>query len=133
METGRQTTGHELKFTTVSTSTVAQWRIKVSQIECHSLAKAPNDCFQYFTGVAGEIQSLNYPTIILEDKVYSICIRQEHGYCAIEYMQASSTSPDTFHLSDIATTGTAPAINVTLSFIGRGAKRRDHLTLGQCL
>ena len=112
VETGRQTSGQALKFTTVTASTVAQWRIKVSQIECHSISKAPNDCLQYYTGVSGSITSFNYPTILLEDMIYTICIRQEHGYCAIDYSQSSSTSPDPFHLSDIATTGTAPAINV---------------------
>jgi len=115
METGRKTTDQTLSFTIATTSTVATWRIKVNQISCFSLSKAPNDCLQYHTGVSGEISSLNYPTGLLTDIMYSICIRREHGYCGAEWALEASTSPDSFVL-DATITGTsytAAAAHVT--------------------
>ena len=104
METGRKTTDQTLSFTIATTSTVATWRIKVNQISCFSLSKAPNDCLQYHTGVSGEISSLNYPTVMLADIWYSICIRREHGYCGAEWSLEASTSPDSFVLDRTITT-----------------------------
>ena len=39
LETARQTTSQTLSFTIATASTVSQWRIKVSQIECYSRMK----------------------------------------------------------------------------------------------
>ena len=116
METGRKTTDQTLSFTIATTSTVATWRIKVNQISCFSLSKAPNDCLQYHTGVSGEISSLNYPTVMLADIWYSICIRRENGYCGAEWTLEASTSPDSFALSsDIVTSVTATGVDGTSS------------------
>ena len=64
--------------------------------------RAPNDCFQYLTGVSGSISSLNYPTTMLTDILYTICVRQEDGYCGIEWKQADTTT-DSFELDDATT------------------------------
>ena len=79
------------------------WNVKVSQIECSSIARAVPDCHQYFTGVAGEIQSYNWPTIQLKATDWTFCIRREEGYCGIEYTQSSPfANPNTFQLDTSA-------------------------------
>ena len=55
------------------------WKIKVSQIECSSLARANPDCNQYFTGNAGSFNSYNWPNVQLQLKRHNICIRKEAG------------------------------------------------------
>ena len=94
-ETARSTSSQTLSFTIATGGT---WRIKVSQIECWSTSKPPTDCYQYFTGDSGNVQSLNWPTVALEFLDYSICVRQEAGYCAIQWTPSVSTSPDSFEV-----------------------------------
>ena len=53
--------------------------MKVSQIECSSLARANPDCNQWFTGISGVLQNYNYPNIILQKRTFNTCIRQEKG------------------------------------------------------
>ena len=65
--------------------------------------RPPADCYQYITGISGRVQSLNYPTVALDDVDYTICVRQESGYCGIQWTPAYSTStaaasPDPFQL-----------------------------------
>ena len=76
--------------------------MKVSQIECYSISKAPSDCYQYLTGKSGTLKSFNYPTVMLSAIQYTVCVRQEYGYCGIAWMAAAGTSPDTFELNDLA-------------------------------
>ena len=100
LETARKTSDQTLTFTIATTSTSATWRVKVSQIECWNTNKAPNDCYQYFTGIAGDVQSLNYPTVMIQYTKYMICVRQELGYCGIQWSPAANTSPDPFQVGD---------------------------------
>merc|ERR1711953_417411 len=99
LETARKTTNQELTFT-VAAAGSATFRIKISQIECSSISKAPTDCLQYFTGASGTVTSLNYPTVLLSGIQYTICTRKEEGYCGISWAPTASTSPDTFDLDD---------------------------------
>ena len=39
----------------VGTATERKWKIKVSMIECGSLALPPQGCLQYHTGIAGQV------------------------------------------------------------------------------
>jgi len=74
--------------------------------------RAPTDCTQYFTGVAGNVQSYSYGQM-LKSQYYTNCIRTEAGYCAIQWKQSSTTSPDPFGI--LATTpGTAAAGGTSL-------------------
>ena len=99
-ETGSSTTASTLAFT-IATTGGGSWRIKVSQIECKNPGRAPFDCLQYFTGRGGNIKSINFDGgVQLQNIAYTICIRQELGYCGIEYRAQDGTSPDTFDLSD---------------------------------
>jgi len=72
----------------------ATWNIKISQLECGARWSPQSGCTQWFTGVTGTLQSYNFAGgQHLANQDYSICIRQEAGYCNIEY------TADTFKIS----------------------------------
>ena len=92
--------------------------MKVLQIECYSRFKAPTDCYQYFTGVTQTgIQSINYPNVMLTDQLYEICVRQEFGYCGIEWMQNPTNSPDSFELHTTDDDGLVVRFFTILTFL----------------
>ena len=64
---------------------------KVTQLSCDdSSVASQHGCFQYFTGLTGTIQSYNLAeTLELVGQNYKNCIRQEAGYCCIEYVPTS--------------------------------------------
>ena len=65
------------------------------------LFRAPTDCLQYYTGIEGYIQSFGYGSgQFLYSQNYQACIRQEEGYCGIEWHPSSRTTPDSFGLLD---------------------------------
>ena len=65
-----------------------------SQLECDAEWRPRSGCTQWFTGVTGTLQSYNFAGgIHLANQDYAICIRQEAGYCSIEY------TADTFKVS----------------------------------
>ena len=98
LETGRSTSAQTLAFTIASTTGVT-WKIRVSQIECFAPYKAPSDCYQYFTGVSGNVQTLNFAGgVVLRNQQYLSCIRQESGYCGIEWKPTQSSTTVTFDL-----------------------------------
>lgn len=74
-------------------STLNQWKIKVTQLSCNDPCVASQQgCFQYHTGQTGTIQSYNYAgSIQLAGTQYKNCIRQEAGYCCIEYIPTAFT------------------------------------------
>ena len=60
-------------------------------------SRAPLDCVQYFTGKAGSVQSYNFAGgQLIQSLRYTNCIRTEAGYCAIQWKESSTTSPDPF-------------------------------------
>ncbi|KAK2712320.1 uncharacterized protein LOC136025094 [Artemia franciscana] len=80
------------------------WRIFTTQIPCDytnaglltdkgAQLQAPPGCLQYYTGFSGRIKSFNFnfdtlsPTSSrqLSNQQYTICVRQESGYCGIRY------------------------------------------------
>ena len=88
---------------TIGDATNNQWKIKVSSVlsfqtrqfirfqvtqyscddECIS---AQEGCFQYHRGITGTIQSYNFAgSAQLQGQNYKNCIRQEEGYCCIQY------------------------------------------------
>jgi len=103
IEQGRSLTATTLTFTIATGGT---WNIKVSQIECSSLMRAPVDCQQYFTGTSGTTQSYNWPTVQLAGRVDATCFRKNKGYCGIEYSQygGGSATPDSFYLGAVTAT-----------------------------
>lgn len=100
-----------LTIVTSGSGFARQWRIRIAQITCDSLARgiltiffaalfptggfkmwfllsAPNSCLQYFTGVSGTIKSFNYDGTNgrqLSNQDYSICVRTESNFCSIAY------------------------------------------------
>merc|ERR1712050_156662 len=75
-----------LDFTLGNTAT-NQFNIKVTQYSCNDPGVASQQgCFQYHTGVTGTIQSYNFAGgRQLASQNYKNCIRQEEGYCCIQY------------------------------------------------
>ncbi|XP_040564719.1 uncharacterized protein [Lepeophtheirus salmonis] len=62
------------------------WNIKVTQIACDDMNRPPQGCTQYFTGPSGSIKSYNFDGGQINDgHLYSNCIRQEEGFCSIDY------------------------------------------------
>jgi len=84
-------------------TTAKTFNILARQISCTASYKAPTDCTQYFTGVAGNVQSYSYGQLLIS-QYYTNCIRTEAGYCAIQWKQSSTTSPDPFGILGTTTT-----------------------------
>merc|ERR1712012_1522444 len=104
-ENARSTSSSTLAFTISTTTTGATYSIKVSQIECSSISKPPNDCNMYHTGISGFIQSYNWQGgEQITGAKFSTCIRREDGYCSISYVPVQGQTIDTFQLDDIVTT-----------------------------
>jgi len=96
---GTQTGYHsyiDLSCTSTDTATLSfvlgdttnnQYKVKVTQLSCDDPDVAAQvGCFQYFTGVSGTIDSYNFGNSAqLATLDYTNCIRQEEGYCCIEY------------------------------------------------
>merc|ERR1711976_11293 len=107
-EQARSSSTATLAFTISTTTTGATFSIKVSQIECSSLSKAPTDCNMYHTGIGGYIQSYNWQgNNQIHGSKWSTCIRREDGYCQIAYRAKGGETIDTFQLDDSATTALA--------------------------
>lgn len=76
-----------------------RYNIKVSYIPCNSRVRAPSGCTQFFTEDTGTISSYNFQGgQLLGDQAYSNCIRQNDGFCAVQYAESQITSPDPFDL-----------------------------------
>jgi len=106
IEQGRSTTATTLKFAT-GTAGGGSWKMKVSQIECHSLARANPDCNQWFTGISGVVQSYNWPNVMLQARHFNTCIRREKGYCGLSLARYAASTPCSFCLDDTTTNGLA--------------------------
>ena len=79
--------------------------------------RAPTDCVQYFTGTSGSVKSYNFQgSQFLKGQIYNNCVRTEKGYCAIQWKESSTTSPDPFAIgvnptTQIESNGCSPAAN----------------------
>jgi len=112
---------------TTITPAIAQrvWDIKVSQIECHALYKAPPGCQQYYMARTGKITSMNFMKVTgstpsataqntgihLATSHIRSCIRREKNMCCTEYQLC--TAYNGISLADttaIAITGGANGI-----------------------
>jgi len=105
-------TNNPITLTVVSSgvSFSRSFSIKVTQIECNSLAKASDGCLQYFTGVSGQMFSFNYNDgsgLQLSNTDYSICVRMDRNFCGIQY----TACPDTVNTPamSFSITGGTPA------------------------
>jgi len=63
-----------------------KWEIKVAQIPCFSDYSPPEGCAQWFTEPSGIISDWSGADNSLQDSLdYQICVRQNMGYCCVEY------------------------------------------------
>lgn len=77
-----------LNFDFSGDSNIRQWDIKVTQVPCNGRGRAPDGCLQYHTGVSGRITSFNFLDsggTHLASQQYSACVRQEEGYCCVQW------------------------------------------------
>jgi len=127
IDAGTATTAATLTFLTHTAGT-GTWRVKVSQIACHSAYKAPAGCLQYFTGVAGTIKSFNFGDgtgtcsagCWTQSQDYYACVRKESGMCSIQYAPSTVTTGDAFKLTNGATTSLVDADNCVTIAPGNG-------------
>merc|ERR1712107_124382 len=85
-------------------TTAKTYNILARQIACTATWKAPTDCTQFFTGISGNVKSYNFAGAqLLQAQTYTNCIRTEAGYCAIQFKQSFTTSPDPFGVGTFAT------------------------------
>jgi len=69
-----------------------KWEIKVSQLPCFSDYSPPEGCTQWFTEPSGTISDWSGSDNILQDGLdYNICVRQNMGYCCVEYQTCGGT------------------------------------------
>ncbi|CAL8082881.1 unnamed protein product [Orchesella dallaii] len=64
------------------------WKVKITQIRCTELGRAPEGCLQYYKGVSGVIRSYNFDFTAgqqLSNQDYTACIRVERNFCGIRY------------------------------------------------
>ena len=60
--------------------------------------------------MSGQVKSLNYPTVLLADVIYTLCVRREDGFCGIAW--AENISPvDAYYLDASITTSYNGAIS----------------------
>lgn len=127
----------EVKVTNNVDSPDSEWDIEVEQIGCTSPDLAPAGCLQYIKGKTGEIQSFNYEDKPTEAKQpsgntgtrhlqenYSICVRQEQGYCSIKWAAAMGETHAFTLTGDVVTFPGFFASN-----INGGCPFTDHLVI----
>merc|ERR1712088_91030 len=112
-------------------TTAKTFNILTRQISCTATYKAPTDCTQYFTGVAGTVHGYSYGQF-LQAQYYTNCIRTEKGYCSIQWKQSSTTSPDPFGILGTTTTA-AGAGGSSTTRCSSGSSRLAVLRLWHCL
>ncbi|XP_071451424.1 uncharacterized protein [Hetaerina americana] len=68
------------------------WEIRITQVRFNQ--RAPAGCLEYHHGVRGIIQTMNFGDNgrHLANQDYSICMRQEEGYCSIAYEPCDENS-----------------------------------------
>jgi len=102
-----------LRFEFEEIAGMRQFEIKVTQYECGDVGTLapPGGCLQYHTGTTGQLTTFNWApndAQHLENQAYDICIRQEAGFCCIDYVVCdqvgafSLSAPSV--MTDLATT-----------------------------
>jgi len=99
------------------------WEIKVSQITCNADHAPPSRCLQYHTGLTGTITTFNWMgngniEQHLANQDYSVCIRQEEGFCCTQYRVCEDDNSFSLSTGDAAiTTGDHDNL-CTLDYVG---------------
>ena len=69
----------------------------MAQIPCGASYGPPDDCLQWSTGITGRITTFNFLNSggsHLNNQNYNHCIRQESGYCCVQYTVSNSLLKD---------------------------------------
>jgi len=92
----------ELKFEFADVIGNRQFEMKVTQIICNSRMRPPEGCLQWIVGTEGRIETFNFAgnDNHLNNQRYNTCIRQEMGFCCVEYSVCSD--PNSFSLFSMA-------------------------------
>merc|ERR1712226_235180 len=107
-----------LNFAFTGTSNNRQWEIKVTQIPCSASYREPEGCFQYQTGLTGVIKTFNFDDSAdnhLGNQNYDVCIRQEEGFCCIEYTVCDE--PNAFTLGNVDDKASTDHTCATIDYI----------------
>jgi len=84
-----------------STTVSRKWDIKVAQIPCGKNYAPPSGCLQWHTGLTGQITTFNFLNSAgthLASQNYNACIRQESGFCCVQYQVCSD--PNSYSLDN---------------------------------
>ncbi|XP_076311031.1 uncharacterized protein LOC143225463 isoform X2 [Tachypleus tridentatus] len=90
VEVGSSSGPFSVRIITSNVTYSRKWKIRVSQIFCNSINKAPPGCLQYYSGTTGLFQSFNYGNQnpekgYLANLNYAICFRRETGMCVTNF------------------------------------------------
>lgn len=127
VETGSTGDAGTLTYISGAGTTDRTYNIKVTYIPCNTNYLAPTDCLQYFTGNIGTVMSFNFAGgNFLQNQRYRVCIRQEEGFCGVNYNQSTNMTPDSFELlgGNNAVVGTNCAQN-SVTFTGTPLNARQ--------
>lgn len=72
----------KITFNIVSSS--AKWKIKVVQLACTDENLAPAGCVTYNTEGSGQITSYNHEFELINDQMFSHCIKPQDGFCDVQ-------------------------------------------------
>merc|ERR1711997_805055 len=84
-----------LAFSFIANAANRGFELKVTQYTCDSPVRPPEGCLQYHTGTTGTIKTFNFANadeVHLANQRYSICIRQEAGFCCNKYSVCSDAN-----------------------------------------
>jgi len=86
--------GATLNFEFGSAAGNRGFEVKVTQYACNSPMRPPEGCLQYHTGTEGRLMSFNFAgdSAHLQNQQYNICLRQEAGFCCVEYSVCADTN-----------------------------------------
>merc|ERR1712223_693311 len=128
IEIGEDTSAN-LRFEFADIAGMRQFEIKVTQFECGDVGTLapPGGCLQYHTGTTGQLTTFNWApndAQHLQNQNYDICIRQEAGFCCVDYSVCDQASA--FSLS-------TPSVATDLATMGVGATgvacTGDHISI----
>jgi len=93
---GASTATATVAFTFAGASTTRMWEIKATQIPCSANYRPDSGCLQYHQGLTGRIETFNFANSATQSHLasqnYNICIRQEQGYCCVQYTVCSDAN-----------------------------------------
>merc|ERR1711981_464564 len=90
-----------LAFSFIANAANRGFELKVTQYTCDSPVRPPEGCFQWHTGTTGTIRTFNFANADqghLANQRYSVCIRQEAGFCCNKYSVCTDANSFTLWL-----------------------------------